>query len=426
MSPSALVFVLSPPVFYRRLLEEIELAEQKNQQAQAGNESAAKAPEQKKTANPNKPTVEEIQKRKPLLEIKKLTKVFDGGVVAVDAVDLTIYQGEIFALLGSSGCGKSTLLRMLDGLEIPTSGEIIIDGQNLADVPAYKRPVNMMFQSYALFPHMTVEQNIAFGLKQDKLPKQEIQERVDEMLELVHMSDYRNRKPYQLSGGQRQRVALARSLAKRPKLLLLDEPMGALDKKLRAKMQLELVDIIERVGVTCVMVTHDQEEAMTMAGRVAIMDKGEFVQIGDPEEIYENPNSVFTAEFIGSVNLFEGTLGENDAAHSIIESPELMHPFYINSGTNIADGMKVTVALRPEKIWIDQKPSQDKKYNYAEGIVDNIAYMGDISIYHVKIASGKVVTVTIPNVDRFRNNQPTWDDKVYLYWEPDSAVVLTI
>lgn len=381
----------------------------------------------KKNQNPSKPTIQEIEKRKPLVEIKKLTKVFNGGIVAVDNVDLTIYEGEIFALLGSSGCGKSTLLRMLDGLETPTSGEIIIDGQNIANIPPYKRPVNMMFQSYALFPHMTVEQNIAFGLKQDKLPKDKIEERVREMLELVHMEDYAQRLPYQLSGGQRQRVALARSLAKRPKLLLLDEPMGALDKKLRAKMQLELVDIIERVGVTCVMVTHDQEEAMTMAGRVAIMDKGEFVQIGDPEEIYENPNCVFTAEFIGSVNLFEGVLGENDASHTIIDSPELHHSFYINSGTNIADGMQVTVALRPEKIWLETvSPEKETKYNYAEGIVENIAYMGDISIYHVRINSGKIVIVTIPNVDRFRNNQPSWEDKVYLHWEPDSAVVLTI
>lgn len=402
------------------------MADLENQQEAAVPLGAQTKDPRTKNQNPNKPTIQEIQKRKPLLEIKKLTKVFNGGVVAVDGVDLTIYQGEIFALLGSSGCGKSTLLRMLDGLETPTSGEIIIDGQNLADIPPYKRPVNMMFQSYALFPHMTVEQNIAFGLKQDKLPKDEIADRVNQMLDLVHMSDYRSRRPYQLSGGQRQRVALARSLAKRPKLLLLDEPMGALDKKLRVKMQLELVDIIEKVGVTCVMVTHDQEEAMTMAGRIAIMDKGEFVQVGDPEEIYENPNCVFTAEFIGSVNLFEGVLGENDAAHTVINSHELKHPIFINSGTNIADGMKVTVALRPEKIWIETKEPTDHNYNYAEGVVENIAYMGDMSIYHVKIVSGKVVTVTIPNVDRFRNNQPSWDDKVFLHWEPDSAVVLII
>jgi putrescine transport system ATP-binding protein len=226
----------------------------------------------------------------PLLEIRNLTKTFDGQN-AVEDVSLTIYKGEIFALLGPSGCGKSTLLRMLAGFEQPTEGQIVLDGQDMSHVPPYQRPINMMFQSYALFPHMTVEQNIAFGLKQDKMPRAEIAERVAEMLALVHMQEYAKRKPHQLSGGQRQRVALARSLAKRPKLLLLDEPMGALDKKLRDRMQLEVTDILERVGVTCVMVTHDQEEAMTMAGRIAIMNRGKFVQIGEPEEIYEHPNS---------------------------------------------------------------------------------------------------------------------------------------
>ncbi|HAH14174.1 MAG TPA: polyamine ABC transporter ATP-binding protein, partial [Pantoea agglomerans] len=238
----------------------------------------------------------------PLLEIRNLTKSFDGQH-AVDDVSLTIYKGEIFALLGASGCGKSTLLRMLAGFEPPTSGQIVLDGQDLSHVAPYQRPINMMFQSYALFPHMTVEQNIAFGLKQDRLPKGEITSRVAEMLALVHMQEFAKRKPHQLSGGQRQRVALARSLAKRPKLLLLDEPMGALDKKLRDRMQLEVVDILERVGATCVMVTHDQEEAMTMAGRIAIMNRGKFVQIGEPEEIYEHPTSRYSAEFIGSVNV---------------------------------------------------------------------------------------------------------------------------
>ena len=233
----------------------------------------------------------------PLLEIRNLTKSYDGQH-AVDDVSLTIYKGEIFALLGASGCGKSTLLRMLAGFEQPSAGQIMLDGVDLSQVPPYLRPINMMFQSYALFPHMTVEQNIAFGLKQDKLPKAEIASRVNEMLGLVHMQEFAKRKPHQLSGGQRQRVALARSLAKRPKLLLLDEPMGALDKKLRDRMQLEVVDILERVGVTCVMVTHDQEEAMTMAGRIAIMNRGKFVQIGEPEEIYEHPTTRYSAEFI--------------------------------------------------------------------------------------------------------------------------------
>jgi putrescine transport system ATP-binding protein len=360
----------------------------------------------------------------PLLEIRQVSKLFD-GIAAVDNVSLTINKGEIFALLGASGCGKSTLLRLLAGFETPTKGQIILDGQDLADTPPYKRPINMMFQSYALFPHMTVEQNIAFGLKQDGLPKNEISLRVNDMLELVHMQQYAKRKPHQLSGGQRQRVALARSLAKRPKLLLLDEPMGALDKKLREKMQLEVVDIIERVGVTCVMVTHDQEEAMTMAGRIAIMDRGEFVQIGSPEEIYEHPNCRLSAEFIGSVNIFEGTLIEDGPDYMVIQSDSLMHPIQINHGSSVAEGVPLTVALRPEKIHFrDDIPSDHS--NYDRGIVENIAYMGDISIYHVRLKSGKLVTVTLPNVNRFRTGLPTWDDEVYLCWDPDSCVVLTI
>jgi putrescine transport system ATP-binding protein len=360
----------------------------------------------------------------PLLEIRDVSKLFD-GIAAVDNVSLTINKGEIFALLGASGCGKSTLLRLLAGFETPTKGQIILDGQDLASTPPYKRPINMMFQSYALFPHMTVEQNIAFGLKQDGLPKDEISRRVSEMLELVHMQQYAKRKPHQLSGGQRQRVALARSLAKRPKLLLLDEPMGALDKKLREKMQLEVVDIIERVGVTCVMVTHDQEEAMTMAGRIAIMDRGEFVQIGSPEEIYEHPNCRLSAEFIGSVNVFEGTLIEDGPDYMVIQSDALMHPIQINHGSSVAEGVPLTVALRPEKIHFrDDIPSDHS--NYDRGIVENIAYMGDISVYHVRLKSGKLVTVTMPNVNRFRTGLPTWDDEVYLCWEPDSCVVLTI
>ncbi|WMN88096.1 polyamine ABC transporter ATP-binding protein [Vibrio parahaemolyticus] len=275
---------------------------------------------------------------KPLLEIKGLTKSFDGHV-AVDGLDLTINQGELFALLGASGCGKSTLLRMLAGFEQPSAGQIILDGEDLAEIPPYRRPVNMMFQSYALFPHMTVADNIAFGLKQDGMSRQEINETVKQMLELVHMSDYAKRKPHQLSGGQKQRVALARSLAKKPKLLLLDEPMGALDKNLREKMQLEVVDILERVGVTCVMVTHDQEEAMTMASRMAIMNKGQFVQIGSPESIYEHPNSKFSAKFVGTVNIFEGILENNQNDSCTVRSQELEHPICINEGISGVTGV---------------------------------------------------------------------------------------
>ncbi|WP_157868053.1 putrescine ABC transporter ATP-binding subunit PotG [Erwinia billingiae] len=360
----------------------------------------------------------------PLLEIRNLTKSFDGQH-AVDDVNLTIYKGEIFALLGASGCGKSTLLRMLAGFEPPTSGQIMLDGQDLSHVPPYQRPINMMFQSYALFPHMTVEQNIAFGLKQDRLAKDEITSRVAEMLTLVHMQEFAKRKPHQLSGGQRQRVALARSLAKRPKLLLLDEPMGALDKKLRDRMQHEVVDILERVGATCVMVTHDQEEAMTMAGRIAIMNRGKFVQIGEPEEIYEHPTTRYSAEFIGSVNLFEGILRERQADGLVIESLGLIHPLKVDSDASVVDGVPVHVALRPEKVMLCEEVPADG-CNFAVGEVVHIAYLGDLSIYHVRLRSGQMISAQLQNAHRFRKGAPTWGDEVRLCWEADSCVVLTV
>ncbi|AGQ30358.1 Spermidine/putrescine import ATP-binding protein PotA [Serratia liquefaciens] len=360
----------------------------------------------------------------PLLEIRNLTKTFDGQN-AVEDVSLTIYKGEIFALLGPSGCGKSTLLRMLAGFEQPTEGQIVLDGQDMSHVPPYQRPINMMFQSYALFPHMTVEQNIAFGLKQDKMPRGEITERVAEMLSLVHMQEFAKRKPHQLSGGQRQRVALARSLAKRPKLLLLDEPMGALDKKLRDRMQLEVTDILERVGVTCVMVTHDQEEAMTMAGRIAIMNRGKFVQIGEPEEIYEHPNSRFSAEFIGSVNVFDCVLQERQDDALILQSPGLRHAIKVDSDASVVDGVPIQVALRPEKIMLCEEIPEDG-CNFAVGEVVHIAYLGDLSIYHVKLLSGQMLSAQLQNGHRFRKGMPTWGDEVRLCWEADSCVVLTV
>ena len=364
----------------------------------------------------------------PLLEIRNLTKSFDGQH-AVDDVSLTIYKGEIFALLGASGCGKSTLLRMLAGFEQPSAGQIMLDGVDLAHVPPYLRPINMMFQSYALFPHMTVEQNIAFGLKQDKLSKElskaEITARVNEMLGLVHMQEFAKRKPHQLSGGQRQRVALARSLAKRPKLLLLDEPMGALDKKLRDRMQLEVVDILERVGATCVMVTHDQEEAMTMAGRIAIMNRGKFVQIGEPEEIYEHPTTRYSAEFIGSVNVFEGLLKERQDDGLVIDSPGLVHPLKVDADASVVDNVPVYVALRPEKIMLCDAPPEDG-YNFAVGEVVHIAYLGDLSIYHVRLKSGQMLSAQLQNAHRYRKGLPTWGDEVRLCWDADSCVVLTV
>ncbi len=360
-----------------------------------------------------------------LLKIDRVTKKFD-ETVAVDDVSLSIHQGEIFALLGGSGSGKSTLLRMLAGFERPTEGRIFLDGQDITDMPPYERPINMMFQSYALFPHMTVEQNIAFGLKQDGLPKAEIEERVKEMLGLVQMTQYAKRKPHQLSGGQRQRVALARSLAKRPKLLLLDEPMGALDKKLRSQMQLELVQIIERVGVTCVMVTHDQEEAMTMAERIAIMHQGWIAQVGSPMDIYETPASRLVCEFIGNVNLFEGELVEDMGDHAIIASPGLDNPIYVGHGISTrAQDKHITYALRPEKLLIGTElPELERPgYNWAKGVVHDIAYLGGHSVYYIKLPSGGVLQAFMANAER-HVKLPTWEEEVYVYWWDDSGVVL--
>jgi len=369
----------------------------------------------------------ESKNKQVLLKIDRVTKKFD-ETVAVDDVSLSIHQGEIFALLGGSGSGKSTLLRMLAGFERPTEGRIFLDGQDITDMPPYERPINMMFQSYALFPHMTVEQNIAFGLKQDGLPKTEIEERVKEMLGLVQMTQYAKRKPHQLSGGQRQRVALARSLAKRPKLLLLDEPMGALDKKLRSQMQLELVQIIERVGVTCVMVTHDQEEAMTMAERIAIMHLGWIAQVGSPMDIYETPASRLrlVCEFIGNVNLFEGELVEDMGDHAIIASPGLDNPIYVGHGISTrAQDKHITYALRPEKLLIGTElPELERPgYNWAKGVVHDIAYLGGHSVYYIKLPSGGVLQAFMANAER-HVKLPTWEEEVYVYWWDDSGVVL--
>ena len=368
----------------------------------------------------NKPTTK--TQEKVLLKIERVSKLFD-DVRAVDDVSLTINQGEIFALLGGSGSGKSTLLRMLAGFEKPTEGRIFLDGVDITDMPPYERPINMMFQSYALFPHMTVEQNIAFGLKQDKMPKAEIEIRVKEMLKLVHMEKYGKRKPHQLSGGQRQRVALARSLAKRPKLLLLDEPMGALDKKLRTQMQLEVVDILEAVGVTCVMVTHDQEEAMTMAGRISIMHEGWIAQTGSPMDIYESPASRLVAEFIGTVNLFEGEIIADEVDHAIIKSTTLDREFYIGHGISTSlENKNVFLALRPEKTIITrQKP--ESEYNWAHGVVHDIAYLGGLSVYYIKLKNKQIVQCSMINRER-RADHPTWEDEVYISWEDSSGVVL--
>ncbi|MHC8290086.1 ABC transporter ATP-binding protein [Pseudomonas sp. XS1P51] len=357
-----------------------------------------------------------------LVKIDRVTKKFD-ETIAVDDVSLEIKKGEIFALLGGSGSGKSTLLRMLAGFERPTEGRIFLDGVDITDMPPYERPINMMFQSYALFPHMTVAQNIAFGLKQDKIPAAEVDARVADMLKLVQMTQYAKRKPHQLSGGQRQRVALARSLAKRPKLLLLDEPMGALDKKLRSQMQLELVEIIERVGVTCVMVTHDQEEAMTMAERIAIMHLGWIAQIGSPIDIYETPTSRLVCEFIGNVNIFDGEVIDDAEGHATITCKDLDRQIYVGHGisTSVQD-KSVTYAIRPEKLLVT--PTMPTcEYNWSSGKVHDIAYLGGHSVFYVELPSGKIVQSFVANAER-RGQRPTWGDQVYVWWEDDSGVVL--
>jgi putrescine transport system ATP-binding protein len=347
-----------------------------------------------------------------------------GETVAVKGVDLSVKKGELFALLGSSGCGKSTLLRMLAGLETITSGKILIDGEDLANLPPYRRPTNMMFQSYALFPHMTVESNVAFGLKQERVPKAEIRERVHAALELVQMGRFAKRKPHQLSGGQQQRVALARSLVKRPKLLLLDEPMSALDKQIRQRTQIELVNILDQVGVTCIMVTHDQEEAMTMAGRLAVMSEGQIVQIGTPHEVYEYPNSRFSAEFIGSTNLFDGLVVEDEPDHVYIDTAELPVRLYVSHGITGPLGMPVTISVRPERIALTRKPPEGA-FNWGKGIVMNIAYMGGYSLYHVKLDGGKTVVANVSSLALSEIETPTWGDEVYVRWSASAGVVLT-
>ena len=360
---------------------------------------------------------------RPYVEIERISKSF-GDFKAVNEVTLKIYKGEVFCLLGASGCGKTTLLRMLGGFETPSSGKILIDGDDMMGVPPYERPVNMMFQSYALFPHMNVEQNVGFGLKQDRLSKNEIQERVATMLELVKMGDFAKRKPHQLSGGQRQRVALARSLVKRPKLLLLDEPLGALDKKLREHTQFELLALQEKLGVTFIVVTHDQEEAMTLASRIGVMNHGEIVQAGTPSEIYEFPSSRFVADFIGSVNMFEGKLVEDEPEYVRIGSGELGGTIYVSHGISAPPGAIVWAAVRPEKIFMSTEAPQGGSDNVARGTVQDIAYLGDLSIYLIKLPTGKVVRVTQPNTSRHAE-AISWDQQVYLSWDATSPVVVT-
>jgi len=362
------------------------------------------------------------------VRIANVSKRF-GEFVAVDAVSLDIRRGEIFCLLGGSGSGKTTLLRMLAGFERPSAGTIHIDGVDMSAIPPYERPVNMMFQSYALFPHMSVEKNVAFGLEQEHRTRDAIRRQVGEILEIVQMSGLGGRKPHQLSGGQRQRVALARALVKRPKLLLLDEPLAALDKKLRERTQFELLNIQQRLGVTFIVVTHDQEEAMTLGRRLGVMNRGRIAQVGTPSDIYESPATRFVADFIGSVNMFEGRVSEAPAEGLQLEVSELGCMLRAERSVSCVRGATVWAAIRPEKIGISRQPppaaAAGMPENAVPGTVREIAYMGDMSIYLVEIASGKMLRVTLPNTTRGGERPIAREESVWLSWHGSSPVVLT-
>jgi putrescine transport system ATP-binding protein len=371
----------------------------------------------------------------PSLRLERVSKRF-GDFPAVDGVSLEIERGEIFCLLGGSGSGKTTLLRMLAGFETPSSGRIYIDGEDVSGVPPYERPLNMMFQSYALFPHLNVEKNVAFGLEQERLSRVEIRRRVAEILEIVQMSPYLDRRPHQLSGGQRQRVALARALVKRPKILLLDEPLAALDRKLRERTQFELLAIQQRLGVTFVVVTHDQGEAMTLATRIGVMDRGRIVQVGTPPEIYESPVNRFVADFIGSVNLLEGHVVESDGQGVVIRSEAFGCTVRAGRTAGCAPGDTVWAAIRPEKIALaregeahagaaaPQAGGQGPE-NRVRGRVLEVAYMGDASVCLVELAAGKVMRVSVPNASRGAAQYVSRHETVTLCWDAGSPVLLT-
>ena len=370
-----------------------------------------------------KAKVTHISNKKPFIQFQQVTKKFD-DFTAINNITLDIYNNEFFSLLGPSGCGKTTLLRMLAGFEKPTDGRILLDGEDITDIPPHLRPINMMFQSYALFPHMTVEKNIAFGLKQDKLPSNKVNQRVDEMLDLVELTEFAKRKPNQLSGGQCQRVALARSLAKHPKLLLLDEPLGALDKRLRDQTQFELMNIQEKLGITFVIVTHDQEEAMTVSNRIGVMDKGKVIQVATPNHIYEAPATKSVAEFIGNVNLFAGIYkGFNDTG-SKLQCEHSDAVVYSSQSIDVDIGANIWLAVRPEKLEIS-KTIPDSEYNILKGQVIDIGYGGSFSTYHVKLPNGNMLSAIRANRERTSEHSITWNDDVYLHWSAKSAIVLT-
>jgi putrescine transport system ATP-binding protein len=362
--------------------------------------------------------------QQPFIELQSLSKHF-GNFAAVDDVSLKIYRGELFTILGGSGCGKSTLLRMLAGFEQPSAGRILIDGVDVTRTPPYDRPVNMMFQSYAVFPHMTVEQNIAYGLKKEKLPRDEIAQRVEEMLQLVQLPELAKRKPNQLSGGQSQRVALARALIKRPKVLLLDEPLAALDKKLREQTQFELMNLQDKLGITFVVVTHDQEEAMTLATRIAVMDAGRFIQIGTPGEVYEFPRNRFVANFFGQINVFEATVVASDGQHVTVRLDGSDTEIRTGHGQLLAPGSHCAIGVRPEKLLISTTAPAQEGLSVTRGVVEDLAYYGNRSLYRVRSPNGRMIQVSTQNYQRSAQLLLEWDDEVFLSWNSDCSVVLT-
>ena len=374
-----------------------------------------------------KPELPVIAPDMPLLRIDGVVKKF-GGVRAVDRLSLDIRAGEFFALLGPSGCGKTTLLRMLAGFETPDEGRILLDGKDIVQVLPHERPVNMMFQNYALFPHLSVRDNIAFGLKRARMPRADIRTRVAEMIALVKLDGLEKRKPDQLSGGQRQRVALARSLARRPQVLLLDEPLAALDKKLRESTQLELTELQRRLGMTFIIVTHDQEEAMTMADRIGVMDAGHLAQVATPRKLYEAPNSRWVAEFVGDVNLFEGEVGPAEGTRLSIATRD--------AGTIVAAAPHdpvtkphVCVAVRPEKVKLSRRgPASDAEHahsiNRLEGVVTDVSYLGGFTTYKVKLDTGAVVRSSMANTARLDMDAYHATQRVVAWFTPDDCVVL--
>ena len=371
-------------------------------------------------ADPDRPWLD--AGAEPFIKIQGVSKRF-GAFIAVENVDLDIYRGELFSLLGGSGCGKTTLLRMLAGFELPSEGTITIDNIDMTDVPPYQRPVNMMFQSYALFPHMTVANNVAYGLKRDGVAKDEINRRVAEILRMVELQDFSLRKPHQLSGGQRQRVALARALVKRPKVLLLDEPLAALDKRLREQTQFELMNIQDQLGITFIVVTHDQEEAMTLSTRIAVMDAGNIIQVGEPTEVYERPRTRKIANFIGTINSFDGIV-VSSGEQLVLTCPALATPLKVPTESAIKEGQKITLGIRPEKIRMSKSAPDDRSLTCLQGEVLEFAYLGNQSIYRVQVNGDKIIQVTAPNLQRVDQRKIEWEDHVYLSWQPENSLIL--